>query len=476
MEQHAVPQDITGFKFKLVGDMTLKQFGELAAGAIVAYMFYASSWHPFLKWPFVLLFGFFGVALAFIPIEERPLDLWILNFFRAIYHPTLYVWKRSSGGTDLSMTTKPPVQKPVVSVEPTEEADLGLTPWPFEDKKDIKEKKEESEPTKDKVETTEIEPQISETESTPPVSQQFSSSVADTAKQTAAPSPVVSVGSAQPSTPPPLSVEELQKLREQKITELEKTKQKLQEATREAKEQAYQRQVAPNAVTVDQLAKLREAKIADSDKQTATKVGAGEAQLQILVSQNRALVEQIGEIKNKIYALGGAEPGELKSRLDTLLSQRDGLSQKIKALEDQLAGLRAAPLAQPAYQPRVISSPTTGVKVMDHLPKTQRMVSLSDQPNIISGMVASEKGAPIDGVIVLIKDKAGNSIRALKTNSVGQFIVATPLPNGTYYVELEKQGYHFNTLEVTLSGQVLSPLEIPALPTGEPAQAAVVSN
>ena len=65
-EQHAVPQDITGFQFKLVGDMTLKQFGELAFGVIMAYLFYASSWHPILKWPLTLFFGFFGVALLIL--------------------------------------------------------------------------------------------------------------------------------------------------------------------------------------------------------------------------------------------------------------------------------------------------------------------------------------------------------------------------------------------------------------------------
>src|SRR5574340_768773 len=97
-EQHAVPQDITGFKFKLVGDMTLKQFGELAGGAIVAYLFWASNWHPLLRWPLTFFFGLLGVGLAFLPIEERPLDVWIINFLKAIYRPTYYVWKKDTSG------------------------------------------------------------------------------------------------------------------------------------------------------------------------------------------------------------------------------------------------------------------------------------------------------------------------------------------------------------------------------------------
>jgi hypothetical protein len=36
----------------------------------------------------------FGIALAFIPIEERPLDQWVVAFFKAIYRPTQFVWHK----------------------------------------------------------------------------------------------------------------------------------------------------------------------------------------------------------------------------------------------------------------------------------------------------------------------------------------------------------------------------------------------
>jgi hypothetical protein len=86
MQEHAVPRDITGFKFKLVGDMTVKQFGELAFGAVTAYIILASGLYPIFKWPLGIFFALFGVALAFLPIQERPLDVWIINFFKAINH------------------------------------------------------------------------------------------------------------------------------------------------------------------------------------------------------------------------------------------------------------------------------------------------------------------------------------------------------------------------------------------------------
>lgn len=35
-----------------------------------------------------------GVALAFFPLEDRPLAKWIILFIKAIYSPTLYVWRQ----------------------------------------------------------------------------------------------------------------------------------------------------------------------------------------------------------------------------------------------------------------------------------------------------------------------------------------------------------------------------------------------
>ena len=41
MQQHPVPQNVTQYQFRLVGDMTLKQFLELAGGMLLAYLIYA---------------------------------------------------------------------------------------------------------------------------------------------------------------------------------------------------------------------------------------------------------------------------------------------------------------------------------------------------------------------------------------------------------------------------------------------------
>src|SRR3990172_2477696 len=93
MEQHPLPQDITAYKFHLVGSMTLKQFLELAGGIVLAWLIFSSSLNFLIKWTLAPTIAFFGFALAFIPIEDRPLDQWILNFFKAIYQPTQFVYR-----------------------------------------------------------------------------------------------------------------------------------------------------------------------------------------------------------------------------------------------------------------------------------------------------------------------------------------------------------------------------------------------
>lgn len=95
MEQHPIPQQISSYQFKLVGDMTLKQFFQVAGGVVVSLIFYSLPLHPIIKWPFIIFFTLLGAALAFLPFRERPLEKWIVAFFRSIYSPTIYSWKKT---------------------------------------------------------------------------------------------------------------------------------------------------------------------------------------------------------------------------------------------------------------------------------------------------------------------------------------------------------------------------------------------
>lgn len=94
MEQHPVPQHISSYQFRLVGDMTLRQFGMLAGGCITALVFYATPLNSLIKWFLIIFFVLLGFGLAFLPIQERPLDKWIIAFIKAVLSPTQFAWKK----------------------------------------------------------------------------------------------------------------------------------------------------------------------------------------------------------------------------------------------------------------------------------------------------------------------------------------------------------------------------------------------
>jgi hypothetical protein len=110
IQQHPIPQNVTTYQFRLVGDMTLKQFLQLAGGIVVGLLFYASPLPFFLKWPLVGLAVGLGAGMAFLPVQGRPMDQWLMSFFRSIYQPTIFTWTKS---------TVPVVITPTRPVTPT---------------------------------------------------------------------------------------------------------------------------------------------------------------------------------------------------------------------------------------------------------------------------------------------------------------------------------------------------------------------
>jgi hypothetical protein len=95
MNQHAVPQNVTGYQFRLIGDMTIQQFIYLSIGIGAAIFFYYTNLFSIIKWFFILMSALMGFAVAFMPLEERPLDQWIVNYIKAIYKPTRFIWRKN---------------------------------------------------------------------------------------------------------------------------------------------------------------------------------------------------------------------------------------------------------------------------------------------------------------------------------------------------------------------------------------------
>lgn len=93
MQQHPIPQNITGFEFKLVGFLTLKQFLYLAGVSIISFIIFVST-PSFVKWVFIVPLALLGLALAFFPINGMTFDKWIVIFVRAVTSPSRRIWQK----------------------------------------------------------------------------------------------------------------------------------------------------------------------------------------------------------------------------------------------------------------------------------------------------------------------------------------------------------------------------------------------
>lgn len=94
MQQHPVPQNITGFEFKLIGFLTLRQFGYLAAAGILDFILYSAGVPLFAIILFAGPFNLFALALAFLPVNDLPFERWVAAFLKSVYSPNVRVWHR----------------------------------------------------------------------------------------------------------------------------------------------------------------------------------------------------------------------------------------------------------------------------------------------------------------------------------------------------------------------------------------------
>lgn len=94
MEQHPIPRQITSFEFKLIGFMTLKQFLYLVIFAPLGYITSVIFPLPFVNVLLGIAIAALGVALAFLPINDRPLDIWIRNIWKRLNSPTQFTYHK----------------------------------------------------------------------------------------------------------------------------------------------------------------------------------------------------------------------------------------------------------------------------------------------------------------------------------------------------------------------------------------------
>ena len=297
--QHQIPQEISSYEFRLVGSMTLKQFSKVAAGVIVAALFYASHLPGFIRFFIATISIGAAAAFAFMPINGRPLEIWLFIFFRRVYSPTIYLWKKTSGIINLDAFSH------------------QARHARFFHKVSIQGKSQKA--------------------------KEFITSL--------------------PQNHPPAA---------------------------EITNQAPNSQPEP-------------------------------------------------EKPSGLPATASKQPLPDNQPSSNSKDQVSSWDQLMQIWQQQPKNEKAATQAQFVDQA---------------LPATPT------QPNIISGLVTDDENNSIEGAIVEIQDAEGNPVRAMRTNGLGQFQTATPLPNGDYLVVTEKDPYQFAIMKIVAKGQIIAPLKI----------------
>lgn len=406
MREHPIPQDITNYRFHIIGSMTLKQFAEIFLGVIIALVFYSTNLPDIVKWIFIILSVGLGAASAFIPIEERPLDHWIITFFRVLYKPTKYFWTRKPHIPD-AFLYQPRANQEVV------EPELDLSPA----------KRERIKEYLTSVNTpSEYQSDLSSWEASRV--QQISDIFAHT--PTAAPTqqPKKKV---QPTTKPELGV---------RVRNLRSSAFKVQRTGDETTiYQQFNQEITPiETLPVVDLSKFdtpRDLSYPDSQ-----------------VSQQN--------YHDQVYQQ--TDPVQVPNVEDVAADQQ--------ILGDEAEQAAADELPKPDVSYIQNERQTSAVFDTAKAAAFNQDLPFPDPPtesNKIVGMVLTPNNELITNAIVEVQTETGQIVRAVKTNALGQFFITTPLNNGSYVAKVEKQGYDFEPLKIVLSGDIVDPLEIRSL-------------
>lgn len=116
--QHPVPQHVLGVEFKLVGGLTIHQFAYIGGSIILAYLTYASILPAIFRIPLAAFLVILGLSLALLPVNDRPLDVYLKNFLLAISSPTERVWIKAPATLDIFYESFATTAAPAATAHP----------------------------------------------------------------------------------------------------------------------------------------------------------------------------------------------------------------------------------------------------------------------------------------------------------------------------------------------------------------------
>lgn len=370
MQQHPVPQAITTYKFRLVGDMTLKQFLELACGVVSAWLIFSSNLNFVVKWTLGPFFGLLGFALAFVPIEDRPLDQWIINFFKAVYLPTQFIFKSQVKTIDIFSPSPP------------------------------------------------IPPESNKASANPAQLQEYLSTL--------------------PATP---------------ATAFDQAEHQYLEHIRHLF----------GALGINQPASTMSTEHPQPTNPYKSNLkGVRVRKLfspQVCLLPHATIFQAPAEPKQASMPASASKPApKATPAVQPPLVVKPQPKPKVKKPTPPVT--KKTPLLKPVIPAPVTPRPT---EVAPTFAPETAMLHAPEKPNLITGITLDKTGKILPGVIIEIRDKQGLPVRALKSNKLGQFFIATPLSDGIYQVQAEHPLQKFAIIKLEAKNEIIPPLKIQSL-------------
>jgi hypothetical protein len=435
MDQHPIPQNVTGFQFKLIGSMTVKQFGYVAAGVIGAVIVYhlpiPGIIGILIKISLIPILGASGAIIAFVPVDGRPIDVMAGNFLKALFSPNQYVYHKMA--KSFSFTT-------VHLNKPKTQAEMS--------QKHV----DNSQQAQNNLKNRELQKILLQSTQSKIKNAQDAHEAAFLKAFSALPTaPAVTITTA-PATPvPPIThIAPVAPVAAASPAPIQQPTAKPNPMPLPTLTQAPQSSPTPEAKTPSPEIMTEKEKVLEKQLEFAKREEAATKD-----SQQVSILHQ--------------RTVDLEQQLSEIHSQKAALEQEIASLKKQLV-LQKAPtptITQTAKKPEADNSnaeaPGTGhVRSIPKEMNKKMGLLVSDTPNVVSGVVKDPRGNVLPNILVEIKDKADNPVRAFKTNALGNFASATPLPPGNYTITLEdpKKQNTFDAIKIEATNQIMLPIEI----------------
>jgi len=414
MKSHPVPQNIMDVEFKLFGELTIRQFGYVAGGALVAFVCYVSFADiPLIRWPLVVFFGILGIMLAVFKVNDRPFEIWLANFIFALFTSQRRIWKKSAktpeilrsmnvnsvskGNSNVSIN-----RAPLSSVYvPTEEVEENISK---EDKEEMDRLNEidklwggSSNKVVENTKTT-----IKEVVQNVPIAVPTVTSKEEVIQTFS--EPAISI-------PKDIEVKKTEDIKEVKkiprfdLDDILPTKVSREDLIGKMDEKTG---VDQPAINFDEpVVNTKVATVLEEKKEEVKDNSCMDKLKTQLEEQNKI----INNLREKV-----SEPKEVVETKKIVLEEKPEIKEEIKKIE----------------------------QVIEEKP--------IEKVNYVSGTVKDKNGKGLSNVTLIIKDSKFRPVRATRTNNLGAFNITTSLPNGDYSLEAVRSGMNFDTIDFILDG------------------------